>query len=328
MIASGHEVLRRKAGGARVGRPPLRDPDFVSDLFARLLEDRLRQTLRGPVIATVENSGTARLSDAVAAIDPAPALYSVAETPGGRLGAVLSLGAPLVHRAVAAMTAAEGPAADAAERNPTAIDEALVATLVEDVFDCFERAVVSGPRPEGGLALRFARFTRKTASLAEAPDSVDTLALRLSLEFGGGPAETMTLILPLGALDIYRAAEKAEALRRPIFGQKSAAGELWAATMLAAANFAEFRLVGVLAEITLTVGEVEALGPGSVLPLPDTGRLGVRLRVDRPGGVAGEPDLADCALGAAGRQRAVRVVEPPEPAFAESLRPFVIEPAG
>ncbi len=325
-VSDGHEVLRRKATGGRVGRPPLRDPDFISDLFARLLEDRLRTTLRSHVVVTIEESGAARLSDALAAVEPSPALYAVAETPTGRLGAVLTLAAPLVHRAVASCTGAEA-AAGAQDRVPTAIDEALVAPMIEDIIDCFERAIVSGPRPAGGVALKFVRFVRKTSSLAEAPDAVDTLTLRFGVAFGGYESEQITLIIPLGALDIYRAAEKTEAKRRSPFGQRSAAGELWASAMISAANIARFRLVGVLAELTMTVGEVEALAPGDVLELPASGLEDVRLRIDKPGGVAGEPDLAEASLGAAGHRRALRIVEPPAEALIESLQPYILAAA-
>lgn len=319
-----HETLKRKIGEARGARPPLRDPNFVSDLFARLLEERLRVSFSMPVGVGVQVGSAAKLSEALKA-EGAPALYGVAETPAGRLGGVLTFSAPLVHRVVAAMTgAAQGGSADP-ERMPTAIDEALVHGFADDVIDCFERAVISGPRPEAGVALFFRRFARRATSLAEAPDAMDTIAFRIEIGFAEEtPPLTLDLILPLSALDLYRAAEKDTASRPPL-GRVNASGEIWASAMLSAARTAEYRFVGVLAELTLTVEEVAALVPGSVLLLPEERKLEVSLRVDRPGGVAGRGDLARGALGAAEGRRAVKITAPPAPAFTENLLPYMAE---
>lgn len=318
-----HETLRRKIGVSKSARPPLRDPDFVSDLFARLLEERLRDSFRGPVAVSVTGARLAKLSEALGAAN-APALYGVAETPGGRLGGALTLSAPLIQRAVAAMTGAGAQSAEdpAAERMPTAIDEALIEGFARDVIDSFERAVISGPRPENGVALHFARFARKATSLAEAPDTVDTLGFTIEIGFCDGSApHSLVFILPLGTLDIYRAAEKAAAAR-PLLSQLAPTGELWTSAMLAAAQTAEFRLVGVLYEMALTVGDIGELRPGSIIPLPEGDRMEVGLRIDRPDGVAGGSEIAAGVLGVSDGRRAVRITTPPDEAFIERLRPY------
>lgn len=316
-----HAILRRKIGEARVSHPPLRDPEFVADLFARLLEERLRTAFQGPVTASVDAARMAKLSEALREAE-SPALYGVAETPGGQLGGVLTLTAPLVHQAIEAMTGARGAEA-APDRMPTAIDEALVAGFAEDLIDCFEHAVISGPRPERGVAMGFARFARKASSLAEAPDAIDTLAFRLSLSFGdGGAPAPLSFIVPLGVLDMYRAAQKAESARRPLIAGPSAPEAIWTTTMVAAVQMAEFRLIGVLNEMTLTVSEIGELVPGSIIPLPVEQRMEVGLRLDTRKGVAGAPEIAAGALGVAGGRRAVKISAPPEDAFIESLLPY------
>ncbi|QIE55392.1 hypothetical protein G5B40_07935 [Pikeienuella piscinae] len=320
-----HATLRRKIEEARVSHPPLRDPEFVGDLFARLLEERLRVAFRSPVAASVGAARMAKLSDALREAEN-PALYGVAETPAGQLGGVLTLTAPLVHESIEAMTGAHGAEA-APDRMPTAIDEALVAGFAEDVIDCFEHAVISGPRPGRGVAMGFARFTRKASALAEAPDAIDTLAFRLSLSIGDGGPAPLSFIVPLGVLDMYRAAEKAESAKRPLIAGPSAPEAIWTSTMLAAVQMAEFRLIAVLNEMTLTVSEIGELVPGSIIPLPVEQRMEVGLRLDTRKGVAGAPEIAAGALGVAGGRRAVKIGTPPEHAFIENLRPYATAPA-
>lgn len=317
-----HETLRRKIGAARASRPPLRDPDFICDLFARLLEEKLRAAFHGPVGVGVRSGGGGKLSEMLKSEQP-PALYAVAETPGDRLGAVMTLSAALVHRAVAGLTRAATASAPS-DRMPTAIDEALVQCFVEDVIDCFERAVISGPRPESGIALAFARFARRSTSLAEAPDQMDTIAFEVEMAFGDDtPPYAFRLILPLGALDIYRAAEKAAASVRPSIGRLAVSGELWASAMISAARSAEFRFVGVLAEVSMTVEEISALAPGSIIQLPEERTLEVSLRIDQPGGLAGKPELATGVLGAADGRRAVKIGAPPDPQLTDGLQAFI-----
>ncbi|MFV0474785.1 MAG: FliM/FliN family flagellar motor switch protein [Pikeienuella sp.] len=321
MAGIAHETLRRKIGEARVNRPPIRDPEFVSDLFARLLEERLRGALQTTVEVNVAGADMARLSAALATEEPA-ALLGVAETRGGGFGAALTFAAPMIHQVIESMTGAPG-APLAGDRPPTAIDEALLESFARDVIDCFERAAVSSARPDHGVAIAFSRFARKATSLTESPDLVDTLAFRLSIRLGG--AETpagMSFIVPLGVLDMYRAAERAESARRPPLGESSAPEAIWTAAMLAAARSAEYRLVGVLSEMSLTVSEVAALQPGSVIPLPDGQELAVSFRVDTPRGVAGAPEIAAGALGVASGRRAVKVTTAPAPDFIERLRPY------
>lgn len=315
-------ILRRKIGEARVNRPPLRDPDFVNDLFARLLEERLRSSLRAPTEVNVESADMARLSAALAGTD-APPLLGVAETRGGQLGAVLTLSAPLIHQVIEAMTGAPGAPADM-ERMPTAIDEALLEQFARDVIDCFERSAVSGGRTADGASIGFSRFARKAASLAEAPDHVDTLAFRLSLRLGEATAPAaLSFIVPLGVLDMYQAAEKAESARRPPPEHAAAPDGIWTATMLAAARMAEHRMVGVLSEMSLTLSEIAALKPGSIVPLPDGEEMSVSFRLDTPRGPAGAPEIAAGALGVAAGHRAVKIRTPLDEGLAARLRPYV-----
>lgn len=322
-----HKVIRRKIGEARISRPPLRDPEFVCDLFSRLLEERCRYSLSAPVIVTVSNAPMMRMSEALES-DVPPALFGVVETRSGKPGGALLLAAPVVHRVIEAMTGAPGSAA-APERLPTSIDEALITGFTEDVIDCFERAVTHGPRPPGGVAISFARFARKATAVSDAPETTDTLVFLISLKIGDDEEPmTIPLVVPLAVLDTYRAAEKRAARSRPLIGEPSAPEAIWTSTMLSAARLAEYRLVGVLHEMTLTVSEISELQAGSILPLPEGCRMEVSLRIDTPKGVAGEPEVASGALGVAAGRRAVRISEAPDEALIENLMPYALGDTG
>lgn len=297
----------------------MRDPKFVCDLFSRLLEERLRVSLGGPISVQVDEARMAKLTGALEQAET-PALYAVAKTREGHFGGVMTLTAPVIHQAIEAMTGAPAGSRPA-DRAPTAIDEALIANLAEDVIYCFERAMSSGPRPDGGAAIDFDCFTRKPTSLTEAPDSLDTLVFSLTLSLGQEPMETQ-FIVPLGVLDIYRAAETRAALKRPPIGDSAARGALWSTAMLTAARTAEYRLIGVLQELTLTIEEVGELVPGSVIPLPPGARMEVGLRIDSPQGVAGAPDVAFGPLGTSEGKRAVKIAVPPADELIRSLTPF------
>lgn len=298
----------------------MRDPKFVCDLFSRLLEERLRVSLGGPASVQIDETRMAKLTAALEQKET-PALYAVAKTREGQLGGVMTLTATVIHQVIEAMTGAPAGSRPA-DRPPTSIDEALIANLAEDVIYCFERAMSPGPRPEGGAAIDFDHFTRKPTSLTEAPDSLDTLVFHLSLTVGKEQLETQ-FIVPLGVLDIYRAAETKAALKRPLISESAARGALWSTAMLTAARTAEYRLIGVLQELTLTVKEVGDLVPGSVIPLPPGARMEVGLRVDSPQGVAGAPDLAYGSLGTSEGKRAVKISLPPADELIRGLIPFV-----
>lgn len=327
-----HDALRRKLRAARVSRPPLRNAEYVRDLFCRLAEERLRRTLRGPVSVAATRCAVEKLSVALESggTDETAPLLNLLETRSRAFGGAVTIAPALLNRLIGAMVGDGGDDdepeddddAGRAPRAPTSIDMAFAEAFVSDVIESFEAAVVGGSAAGRG-ALRFAGFAAKASELTAQPDTADVLAFHMTLRFGDGGREwAFRLLIALGALDAYQAMEKAEAALRPPAEISAPDAAIWTATMRAAAQAAEYRLIGVLHEMTLTVGEIEALAPGAVIPLPRGQRMEIELRMDGPEGVAGAPGVAAGALGAEGDRRAVRIAAPPDPAFIDQVRPF------
>ncbi|MEM7525595.1 MAG: FliM/FliN family flagellar motor switch protein, partial [Pseudomonadota bacterium] len=99
---------------------------------------------------------------------------------------------------------------------------------------------------------------------------------------------------------------------------------LWSKAMTKAANGAELRLVAVMSQLKLSVEDIAALRPGSVVPLPEGVGMDVDMRLHRIGGVAEEPPLCAGALGASSGRRAVKVDEPPDDGFVDRIAPYML----
>lgn len=316
-------AIRRKIGRARSKRPVLRNQKFVSDLFARLLEERLKSAFSGPFVISVTLGEVASLTDALGKAGEI-ALCGAAKTSAGAFGGAVTLSARTVHLLICAMTGAP-ISASAASREPTAIDEALVSGVTADIIDCFDKAAAEAPRAAEKPALSFRSFTRKTSSLTGAPEKTDVQSFTITItpvnEDGAEAEEApeLSLIIPLTVLDIYRA-KRPESPARPELSGPGSPEAVWADAMLAAARMAEFRLIGVLHETMMTVEALQDLSVGSVIPLPFDGRMNVSLRLDSGEGVAGAAELAAGALGAADVQRAVKIETPPDERLLEELR--------
>jgi len=161
---------------------------------------------------------------------------------------------------------------------------------------------------------------KERSSIIDAEDTMDVLNIRLSVRIGGEETgRDFEFFVPLAVLDVYKAAEK-KAKPDKIEDPKN--DTLWASTMLAAANEAEFRLVAVLHEKKMNVGDIRDLKVGSIIPLPHHGKMPIELRMDTEKGVAREAGIGNGVLGVVDGQRAIRMTEPPMEEFINHLKHF------
>ncbi len=152
---------------------------------------------------------------------------------------------------------------------------------------------------------------------------MDVLNIRMSMKIGGAEqARSFDMLVPLGVLDVYKAAEKGSKPDKAANADAKKNETLWASTMLAAANEAEFRLVAVLHEKKMNVGDIRDLKPGSVILLPHVRKMPIELRMDTAKGVAREPTVGNGALGVVDGQRAIRMSEPLMEEFTNYLQSF------
>lgn len=322
-----HDTLRRKIGDSRVGRSPIVDIDYVCEQFGRQLEETLRAKLQTEVKAHVDEYRVTKMGPALDTAEPS-AIYGVTATQAGFCGAAI-VNPTFAFRLIEVLTGVLGPAGEPPEgRELTLIDEALLTDFVRMLVAGFEHALLPDQPKTAPPIVSFTRFLRNRASILEADDDVDVLNIRVSIAFAEGETpRSIDFFTLFSALDVIKAA-RASAQKSKTAAVDDGKDNLWSATMLAAANAAEFRMVTVLAEKSLSLGEIRELKPGAVLPLPVAEGLKVDLRIDRPGGVVDEPALMLGALGAFDGQRAVRLTEAPDDRFLDQVRRYSLPDQG
>ena len=317
-----HETLRRKIGDSRVGRSPIRDIGYVSDLFARLLNERLRTLLRWPVVVEVDSYEVMKFGPAIGQAENG-ALFAVAQV-SSNFGGTVILNPSFLFGWLDALTGCDGSIADPESiRDFTSIDATLTQDFVGNVIDSFERAILPEANSKAIGSLSFSRFIKDRSSILDAEDTMDVLNIRMSMKIGGAEqARSFDMLVPLGVLDVYKAAEKGSKPDKAANADAKKNETLWASTMLAAANEAEFRLVAVLHEKKMNVGDIRDLKPGSVILLPHVRKMPIELRMDTAKGVAREPTVGNGALGVVDGQRAIRMSEPLMEEFTNYLQSF------
>lgn len=317
-----HKTLRRKIGDSRVGRAPIRDISYVSDMFARFLNAEMRSVLRWPVVVNVIDHELMKLGPAMQQAQPG-AIFAVAEASGGFGGAMI-LNPSFLFRWLGAQTGCDGSIqGQEDQRDFTSIDASLTADLVSSVIDSFERAVAPEGEDKLKKSLSFSRFVKERSAIIDAEDTMDVLNIRLAVKISGEETgRSFEFFVPLAVLDIYKAAEKKV---KPEKAESSKNDTLWASTMLAAANAAEFRLVAVLHEKMMNVGDIRDLKAGAIINLPHIRKMPVELRMDTEKGVAREAGIGNGVLGVVDGQRAIRMTEPPKEEFINHLKHFSMD---
>lgn len=330
-----HDTLRRKLGGLRIARPPVADVAQLAELFARLLEDRFRGVLHIRPHVRVEAASPQRQADAMAHIAP----YSLLAVPSidGTEAGCAAFSPKFAFRMIEMMTGVIAPPADqAGDTDPTSegpvrrltpIDKVLLQYPAAAVFGAFIDAMPTEPPVPVQTALSKPMLVvDDTAANIDAAENegdgepgVDGLAITLSVTLSGAEdVFAMPVFIPLTTLDL---------LEGPPSDKPSASTDtpsVWSRTMLAAARNAGFRMVGVLHEKKMSIGDIRDMQVGSVIPLPLDHKMQIDLRVDTPNGVTLEPTVGGGVLGVIDGQRAVRLTAPPDETFLshlEILRP-------
>lgn len=318
-------ALRRKIGDGKGVRPPLRDPDYACEMFARIFEERLRSTFRKPTKVAVVETEVRRYGDVIRDLE-SDALLGLASLNDKGFAGILPLDPAFVFSLIETMSGADPRDGAAGERALTSIDEALSEDFVDDVFICFEAAIAP---PRGDVvkgALRFDKFLKNPSSILDVEEEMEMFSIRISISLGSvdEPRE-LTLNLPLNVLDYYKAAEiaaQAATLRIAARPEPGAPSALWSRAMLKAANEASYPVTAVLSQFEITLQEIGELGPGSVLPLPSLDGLTADLRFNLSGDLRRAPTIAVGAVGAHGDNRALKIIEEPDDMLIETLSRF------
>lgn len=304
-------VLRRKLGAVEA-----RGYSFPgqAELAARLehaTAKGMTASLGVPAEAVAERAQVARLAGLLEAL-PGPGLYALIELEGGER-ALLGLDAALVDHVVDILAGGdpEEPRPMPA-RAPTPIDTALCRRVAEAVLGAFEAEL----RALAGAAVlgrfRWGRAEPLMLGLQfELPDR-QYLALGLALDIADGArGGALHLALPLAAIEPVEAV-----LRRsgPVASRDESEG--WSRHMRAVVRRTPVRLKAVLDRGRMPVGELSRLEVGGLFPLSELTLDDVVLELETGGATR---RLARGRLGSYRRQKAVKLAEPPDPAFLAPL---------
>lgn len=294
-------VLARKLKQQGIARSPLPDSEFVGQAFARQLEKALRPLVKAPVGAMVLEGRTVKVAEALLAV-PVPAMLCLVAVEGTKSQGLLLLDGDLTWHLTDLMLGGDAAAAPAPlARTFTAIDMALCELVQAAALGALGEALAASFGRPVEAPFQIAGQMQDISQVRFAAPHVDVLVYTLALDIGpAARSGTLTLMLPLGMLDMICAAMQARAEDRP----REEATDLWRVQMRRAATFAPVVLDAVLHTHRMSVDAALALKVGDVIEVP-AGAVGeIRLLVDQRGG-----RRAQIAAGKLGAYRGAKVVK-------------------
>jgi flagellar motor switch protein FliM len=311
-MAAGAGVIARKVGSGRVSRPPIARVEDIGADFAKLLDERLRRLLRtvtSSILLDCEVRKLPRVLDSI----PVPALLGVIAVRNAPASALITLSSNLIFHIVDLRLGGDSEQSPLpVARAITALDCALCRGFVETAIETFGAAVAAtlGTGALDGMSLR--GFEQNVGLVRIAPENADVLVLKLALDIGeAARSGEFDMVVPLSVLDAFRAA----ASKGPQAGYRPGEADLWQERMAEAVRAAPVGAMAVLARLSLDLGRVQDWRPGEVLALPPAARGAVELVLPGRGGGR----LAAGRLGAMEGRKALKIVEPPEPALVARL---------
>lgn len=320
MQLEGQSAIRRKLAGHRVGRAPIPAIEAIGENFAKLLDERLRGLLRTITSAMLIDCEVRKLSSVLEEI-PVPAMMALIDVRGSSNQALVNVSMDLLFHIVDLRMGGDPEAAPMPiARSVTAIDIGLCEDFIRLALEAFEASLRLNLGPSIGPAMSIARHEQHVSMVRIAPEHSDVLVLRLGLDVGeAARSGDFLLVLPLSVLDAYRAAAPAKASAGP------SKADIWSRHMARAAADAPVRLEAVLHRELVPLADLQALVPGTVLPLPREARERVRIRL---AGQGEAPPLAEGRLGSRDGRKAVKLTEGPDPAVIAALRRALAESEG
>jgi flagellar motor switch protein FliM len=304
-------VLRKKLSAIRSRGYSYPVLSGLSATFETAAEKGAAAVLGSFVEASVRQSRVERVGALVAGL-PAQGLFTVLTSPRGDT-AMVGLDMALLDHVVDVL-AGGGPGmlTGLRERMPTAIDAALCGRLVEAVTDRLAREISALADGAALAPLAPTRTELSPANLHHLLHDQQYLACRVTLELGDdGRGGDLFLAMPLGWVEPAEAA-----LARMRFRGAQADSEQWMRHMRKVVRRSPLRIRAVIDRSRLPVADLTRLEVGRLLPLGDATLDDVVLMLSA-GGIA--HPVGRGRLGAYRHNKAVRILEPPDPALVGPL---------
>jgi flagellar motor switch protein FliM len=267
--------------------------------------------LRVTTEAIVEHSRVGRLNTLIEAL-PTPGLFARLEFEGGQ-AAVIGFDMALVDHVVDILAGGDPDVSRSlAARTPTAIDAALCKRVMGSMLAHLDEEIRALANGAGLGRFRIGRTEHMPTSLQYTLPDHQYLIFRVSLDIGddarGGGFH---LALPLSALESVEAV-----LRHSGILRAQGESENWSRHMRKVISRTQVRITAVIDRCQMDVAELSRLSVGALLPLSDVTLNDVVLEMTAAGEVRA---VGRGRLGTYKRNKAVKLIEPPERAFLEPL---------
>ncbi|MEE8455479.1 MAG: FliM/FliN family flagellar motor switch protein [Limibaculum sp.] len=267
--------------------------------------------LRVTTEAIVEHSRVDRLNSLIDAL-PMPGLFVLLEFEGGET-AVIGFDMALVDHVVDILAGGDPDISRALPaRTPTAIDAVLCKQVIGSMLAHFDEEIRALANGVGLGRFRLGRTEHMPMSLQYTLPDQQYLIFRVNLDIGDDARSGgFHLAFPLSALEPVEIV-----LRRSGILRAQGESENWSRHMRKVVSRTQVSVTAVIDRCQMDVAELSRLEVGALFPLSDVTLNDVVLELKAAGEVR---SVGRGRLGTYKRNKAIRLIEPPERAFLEPL---------
>lgn len=304
-------ILKRKVRGPkmRISGFPAMDP--FCNAFASLSATMSRKELRSGIDVSIFGYEVVRHADYLRFLRAPSAIYLLefAESKGSGL---VKAHPRLLSKVLDISLGGDGSFEETNESRPlTQIDLAIYGRFVDLVNRAFDETIkelcgrnVIGPPVK-------TRFEEQPGMIRIAPDRAEVFVIKMNFHIADDARGAgLDFVVPVTVLEPLK-----KDLNR-VMTSNEATLALWAQYMYDQVIDLPIEASGVLPLGEFTVGELSRLSQGMFIELPPTAMDEVELQVDT---VEGPHTLTRARLGVAGRNKALRMLDDPDPQFVKPL---------
>ena len=267
--------------------------------------------LRVTTEAIVEHSRVGRLDTLIDAL-PMPGLFARLEFERGQAG-VIGFDMALVDHVVDILAGGDPDISRALPaRTPTAIDAVLCKQVIGSMLAHFDEEIRALANGVGLGRVRLGRTEHMQMSLQYTLPEQQYLIFRVNLDIGDDARSGgFHLAFPLSALEPVEIVLRSSGILRA-----QGESENWSRHMRKVVSRTKIRITAVIDRCQMDVAELSRLEVGALFPLSDVTLDDVVLELKAAGEVR---TVGRGRLGTYKRNKAIRLIEPPDRAFLEPL---------
>ncbi|MEM1344652.1 MAG: FliM/FliN family flagellar motor switch protein [Pseudomonadota bacterium] len=311
--SAANTVLARKVRGPKMrlaGFPPM---DLFCGTFASIAATHSRADLRPGIDVSIYGFEVSRHGDYLRSLFAPSAIYILA-FPGGAGNALIKAHPRLLGKVLDIYLGGDGSFEESNfARSLTAIDLSIYGRFVDLMAVCFDEATREHcGRSPLGVATR-ARFEQQPGMVRIAPDQAEVFVVKLNFHMNDDKRGAgLDFVIPVSLLETF----KRDLIAAQGQGSDTMRG-VWATHMMTEVMETRLPLSAVLPLGAYSVGELSRFKHGDLIELPQNALSRIELRAETS---LGTTTIATAHLGAADRQKAVRLGSDIDQRFLEPLR--------